>query len=205
MPWPFVPPDPDMPNPVQTWRSNPSAVWIELSGMVPHDEQPDTLFRVGGEPAGVWVPRALPGKHRFGGVLVSDHFEKGPNSVKAEWVGPHRNTKDITVIAEPDSEWPVKVAATYLDTHDKTRVITVAVDFDKPRDVQVVVMPYAYKMPAFADHAAYAAAGGSAPLTSSGKVEIKVEACAVDRYAVFVAEGFPGRFMALSPVAFIDL
>jgi hypothetical protein len=181
--------------------SNPfSATGIELTGMVPYSEQVDSRFRVGGDHASVWVPHDFGSNYRYGGVLIGEFGTQTTATLKAEWLNNGGSTKITTLKLTSASSWAGTITDVSMGTASGKRVFTIKGDAPAAGH-QVIVAPYAYKMPAFSDQAAYTDAGGWVPFSGSGaKEDVSVTVSTVTQYAIFVGKGFPSQLEVVSEV-----
>ncbi len=204
MPWPFVPPEPDLPSPIdrEARAGRLTACRITLDGMAPHLEQAELRLVTDGGKAAVWVPHHLDG-YRYSGVLLAD-ISADP-ALSMEWTGNGGRQVKRKLSARDVDAWPASVEGLWASrVGDKIR-LTVKCTAPASGKYQLVVAPFMVAWPRLGSHAAYRAAGDWQPVSGTDKRVIELPDVGASSYVAFIARGMPTRAGVASAVARADL
>lgn len=188
MPWPFVPPDPDIPAPVATpGRGVLVPFALTLTGMRPYEEQHDHRFYVDGSVAAIHVPTpTVSGKESWTGVCLARLSGNATAVYKSRYL-PREVTRAVRFSVRRE-ELPARVLGVEVTTSGDKAVFSV---YGKTPafGYRAVVVPYAEVLPRFSAAQGYAELGASADLGSGGRAQVTVRAAGVKTFAVYLARG----------------
>ncbi|MCA9544751.1 MAG: hypothetical protein KC613_10190 [Myxococcales bacterium] len=204
MPWPFVPPEPDLPSPADRDPAGRlTATRITLDGMEPHLDQARLRFVTMGGKAAVWVPHH-DGGYRYSGVLFAQL--EAADALAMEWLDDGGRRTKHKLSARDVPEWPAAVTGVWARRQVDKVSLTVKCVAPASGKYQLVVAPYCVEWPRLESAAAYAEAGVWPQVSGASKLAFEVPALpGVDTYAVFVARGMPSRAQPVSPVTLVTL
>jgi hypothetical protein len=213
MPTPWVPPDPDMPQPLR-WDAARTftAFPIVLKGMSPHDEQPDHAFSIEGKPLAVMMLEAVDAsKYLYRGVALGDaaHLDSRSKATLRSLRVPTKEEKAIsgTVLRGGLAVGPSGV--TYKWAAAERAVITAVAKppLNASEPWYAVAVPYlprpTKRYSQFADYRAQAAWAKVPP--GGGAVDLAVRAVAGTEYGVFLATDATTGLTVMSPASRLTL
>ncbi len=207
MPWPTVPPDVDMP--VPALRDPTIAAFafrLKSVGMDPHVDQTDCDFFVDGHEVALWLPHVLDAsKHAYDGVGLADLASVGNTlTLSSTYQGQHKRSEKLSPV-KPVS-FDTRITSVKHSAAGGEVTLRVGVELAAGSSgAFVVAAPYARKMPKFANHGAYVAAGAWVAVDRSGTLELKVVPGGVTQYGLFVAKNVPSQITPLSAVSLHSL
>ncbi len=213
MPTPWVPPDPDMPQPLR-WDAARSftAFPILLKGMSPHEEQPDHAFSLEGKPLAVMMLEVVDAaQFLYRGIAIGDAAHLGGRS-KATMRSVRVATNEAKTAAGAVQRGGLSLgpsAVTHRWAGAEAAVITAAAKppLNAPETWYAVAVPYLPKptkrYTRFADYLAQAA-WAKVP-AAGGTVELAVRAVRGTEYGVFLATGGTVDFSVRSPASRLAL
>ncbi len=197
MPYPYVPPDPDQPQPALKEATSKHIVFsLTLKGMKPWSEQKLHTFDFANRAGAVYVPNELNATdYLYGGFGIGDlDGVTSDFDWKFVYTDPsnpsHNGSKsDPPKLDSSSTTFGAKVTTVTHSTAGSK--VSFAVSYILPAGTTgwlACAIPHERKMPGFNDLSAYQAASDMKAVSgTSGSVALKVTPGTVDSYAIFLA------------------